>query len=138
MTKEQLRSYQSIKKEKAQLERLLEEIETPLYSAPGQQLTGMPHAPAATQSGSRQERLADRTAELRAWYRAKIDELHAEQLAIEKAIDGLEPTMRLLLRHRYIEGLPWEKVCLAINYGWAQTHRLHAAALQRLKDIDRG
>ena len=133
MTKEQLRQYAAIKAERKQLEALLEEIESPLYSAKIQQLTGMPHAPSSTGSGSAQERLADRTMELRALYTEKIAELRAQQLAIEAAMDGLPSKMRQLLRYRYIEGLTWEEVCVRMSYGWRQTHRLHSEALEQLK-----
>lgn len=133
MTKDQLRNYLAIKAERKQLEALLEEIESPLYSAKIQQLTGMPHAPSSTGSGSAQERLADRTMELRAMYTEKIAELTDQQLAIEAAIDDLQPRMRQLLRCRYIEGLTWEEVCVRMSYSWRQTHRLHAEALEQLK-----
>lgn len=134
MTKEQLRNYLAIKAERKQLETLLEEIEGPLYDPKAQQLTGMPHAPSSTGSGSSQERLADRTMELRSYYTEKIADLTAEQLRIERAIDSLGPQMRKLLRHRYIEGLAWEAVCVAMSYSWRQTHRLHSEALELLKD----
>lgn len=134
MTKEQLRNYLAIKAERKQLEALLEEIEGPLYSPRAQQLTGMPHAPSPAGSGSAQERMADRTMELRAYYAEKIANLTAEQLRIERAIDSLCPRMRQLLRHRYIEGLTWEAVCVAMNYSWKQTHRIHSEALELLKE----
>lgn len=133
MTKEELRSYRALTKERKQLETLLEEIESPLYSAKVQRLTGMPSASGSGESGSAQERLADRTMELRAEYAENIAELAERQLAIEQAIDALPSTMRQLLRARYIEGLTWEEVCVCIGYGWRQTHRIHAEALQRMK-----
>lgn len=133
MTKEELRSYRALTKERKQLETLLEEIESPLYSAKVQRLTGMPSASGSGESGSAQERLADRTMELRARYAEDIAELAERQLAIEQAIDALPSTMRQLLRARYIEGLTWEEVCVCIGYGWRQTHRVHAEALQRMK-----
>ena len=134
MTKERLRQYQDIKAEQKQLKTLLEEIEGPLYSAKTQRLTGMPFAPSRIGSGSAQEQMADRTDELRAKYRSKIAELEAEQLAIENAIDTLEPRQRKLLRHRYIEGLTWEEVCVCMGYCWKQTHRIHSDALQKLAE----
>ena len=135
MTKEELRSYRALTKERKQLETLLEEIESPLYSAKVQRLTGMPFSPGtgSGESGSAQERLADRTMELRARYAEDIAELAERQLAIEQAIDALPSTMRQQLRARYIEGLTWEEVCVGMGYGWRQTHRIHAEALQRMK-----
>lgn len=133
MTKERLKAYAAIKAEQAQIRGLLEEVESRLYSAKVQQLTGMPAA-ASTGGGSAQERLADSTMQLRDRYRAKLAELDAEQLAIEDAIEGLRSAkMRQLLRCKYIEGMTWEQVCVAISYSWAQTHRLHSQALQQLR-----
>lgn len=136
MTKEELRSYRALTKERKQLETLLEEIESPLYSAKVQRLTGMPLASGSGESGSAQERLADRTMELRARYAENIAELAERQLAIERAIDALPSTMRHLLRSRYIEGMTWEEVCVCIGYGWRQTHRIHAEALQKLRELE--
>lgn len=133
MNKEELRGYRALTKERKQLEALLEEIESPLYSAKVQRLTGMPFSPGSGESGSTQERLADRTIELRARYAEKIAELAERQIAIERAINALPSTMRHLLRARYIEGMTWEEVCVSIGYGWRQTHRIHAEALQKLR-----
>ncbi len=56
-----------------------------------------------------------------------------ELTAIESAVDGLDdPTERLLLRLRYIEGYSWTRVARAIHYSRAQTMRIHARALRRL------
>lgn len=133
MTKERLRRYKAIKTEIRQIEDRLAEVEGSLYDPKGQQLTGMPFPPSRIGSGSAQEQLADKTMELRSRYREKLQELAAEQLAIEAAIESLEPTQRMLLRHRYIEGLTWEEVCVKMSYSWMQVHRIHSNALQRLQ-----
>lgn len=145
MTKERLRRYQAIKAEKEQLELLLEDalaaIDKAPYEAPVQKLTGMPqaHAPGG---GSRQERAADKRSEsnlqrLVNLYARKIEALAAEQLAIETAIGSLgDSTLRILLRYKYLDGMKWEEVCLALGYEWAQTHRLHAKALELLREVD--
>lgn len=135
MTKERLKKYQAIKAECKQLKTLLEEIESRLYDPKAQQLTGMPHAPSSTGSGSAQERTADKTMALRDHYKAKIAELEAEQLRIEEAIDSFDdPKTRQLFRCKYIEGMTWEEVCVTIGYAWRQTHRRHSEALQLLKE----
>lgn len=134
MTKERLRRYQAIKAEQKQLQSLLDEIETPMYSPKAQQLSGMPFPPSRIGSGSPQEQMADRTMELRARYAEKIEELHAEQLEIETAIDTLEPKLRTLMRHRYIDGLTLEDVCICMGYSLRQANRLHAEALEQLRE----
>jgi DNA-directed RNA polymerase specialized sigma24 family protein len=133
MTKERLRSYLDLKAERDQLRQQLETIEAALYSPKAQRLTGMPASPS---HGNAVEEMAARHLELMDRYRAKMLELAEEQLEIEKAIEALEPTERMLLRFRYIEGLPWEEVCVRMNYSWRQTHRMHSKALEALRMSD--
>jgi DNA-directed RNA polymerase specialized sigma24 family protein len=132
MTKERLRAYQSIKREREQILQRLEEVETALYYPKVQQLDAMPGS--GTKEGNPQENLAIYHIELQDLYKAKLAEMAAEQLAIEKAIEPLEPTARMLLRYRYLDGLKWEEVCCRLNYSWRQTHRLHGEALQKLRE----
>ena len=132
MTKERLRAYQTIKKELEQLRNQIKEIEAALYYPKIQRITDMPAAPS---SGKRQEDLAIYHLELQDRYKAKIEALTAEQLAIEEKIEQLAPTMRMLIRHRYIEGLKWEEICCKMNYSWRQIHRLHAEALKKLREM---
>ena len=130
MNKERLRNYQAIKRERLQIEQQLETIEAALYSPKAQRLTGMPSGP---RNGNPMEDLAAKHLELQQRYRAKLAELTEEQLAIEAAIESLDPTARMLMRYKYIDGLTWEEVCVKINYGWNQTHKLHRKALEQLK-----
>ena len=131
MTKDRLRNYVNIKREAEQIKRQMEEIEAALYYPKIQRLTSMPSAPSA---GNYQEDLAIHHIELQEKYRAKLGALAEEQLAIETAIERLEPTARMLLRYRYLDGLKWEEVCVRMNYSWRQTHRLHGEALRQLKE----
>ena len=133
MTKERLRAYIAIKKERDQLRHQLEEIEAALYYPKIQRMTGMPFAQT---EGNRQEDMALHHIELQERYKAKMDELAAEQLAIEKAVEVLEPTMRMLIRYRYIDNLKWEKICIEMSYSWRQIHRLHGEALKRLREME--
>lgn len=75
-----------------------------------------------------------RHVELQEKYETKIAEMTAGMLLIEEAIEALEPTARMLLRYRYLDGLKWEEVCVRMNCSWMQTHRIHAAALNQLKE----
>lgn len=130
MTKERLRQYQTIKKEREQLRHQLEEIEAALYYPKIQRLDSMP---GARSEGNPQEDLAIHHLELQDRYRKKMEELAAEQLAIEEAIETLEPMYRMLMRYRYIDGLKWEEVCIKIGYSWTQTHEHHGRALNQLR-----
>ena len=131
MTKERLRNYQKIKREREQLERKLAEVETLLYYPKIPQLSDMPHG--GSNEGNPQEDLAIHHIELQELYREKIDELAKEQLAIERAIEPLNSTARQLMRYRYLDGLKWEEVCVKMNYSWSQTHNIHGAALKQLQ-----
>lgn len=134
MTKERLRNYQNIKREREQLKHQLEEIEAALYYPKIQRLTDMPGG--GRKEGNPQEDLAIHHIELQERYNAKLEELAAEQLAIEQAIETLDPTERMLLRYRYIDGLKWEEVCVKIGYSWVQTHEHHGRALRKLREVE--
>lgn len=132
MTKERLRNYQKIKREREQLLQKLEEVETLLYFPKIPQMSDMPRG--GSKEGNPQEDLAIYHIELQELYKAKIEELTKEQLAVEKAIETLGPTARQLMRYRYLDGLKWEEVCVKLNYSWSQTHLLHAQILKCLAD----
>lgn len=134
MTKEQLRQYINIKREKEQLEQYLEELDTLIASPRAQTLDGMPFNPSKGESVV--EILAIKHMEIKNLYRVKVKELADALCAIEKAIDTLEPLERTLMRLRYIEGHKWEEVAVAIDYSWQQTHRLHKGALEKLREVE--
>ena len=110
MTKEQLRQYRSIKIETRQLERRIIELEMHGHNY-------------------------DILQPLHDLYREKLTNLIEGQLRIEKAIDSLNPTERELMRLRYIDGVDWTEVCATIHYEWTQTHRIHARALAKIKNL---
>lgn len=110
MTKEQLRQYRSIKIEASQIERRIAELE-------------------------RLDADFEVVHPLRNLYREKLADLIDGQLRIEKAIEGLNPTERELMRLRYIDGADWTEVAATIHYEWTQTHRIHAKALAKIKNL---
>lgn len=130
--KRYLMSYRWAKKQE---ERILEEIQELRMDKmfPSSVNDGMP-------KGSEQRDLSD--------YAAKLDELIQELKeerfekikrlqSIERVIKELDnEDMQTILRLRYIDGLKWEEVCVAINYEWAQMHRIHARALREIKIND--
>ena len=135
MTKERLRNYQALKREKAQIRAMMEELEAAMYYPKPQRLTGEPSAP--SHSSSELEGMVLKQAELQNRYREKLLELAKELAEIEAAIESLgDSTERALLRYRYIDGLKWEEVCVKMCYSWQQTHRIHARALRRLAEME--
>ena len=105
MTKDRLRDYRAIAQEKKALER---QIETDNLVAGHQALLEL--------------------------YRDKLDRMAEELLAIEQAIDRLPVRERAILRRYYIQGMTWEEVCVEEHYSLRQLHRIHARALERLRE----
>ena len=132
MKKAQLKAYREIKRERDDIKRRREELEDTMYGPRSQNLNGMPRG-CSGENYLREEQI-DRKDELLAMYKAKEAELDAALLAIEQAIEKLTPTQRLLVRLHYFDGLTWEQVAVEIDYSWSQTHRIHSAALKRLKE----
>lgn len=130
--KRYLMSYRWAKKQE---ERILEEIQTLRMDKmfPSTVNDGMP-------KGSEQRDLSDYVAKLD----ELIQELKEERLEKIKRLQSIERVIKeidnedaqTILRLRYIDGLRWEEVCVAINYEWAQMHRIHARALREIKIND--
>ena len=110
MTKEELRQYRSIKEEICQIERRIKDLE---------HLGDHP----------------DLLQPLEDLYRQKLQALVDLQVRIERAIESLNSTERELMRLRYIDGADWTEVAATIHYEWTQTHRIHARALTKIKNI---
>lgn len=133
MTKEQLKAYRAIKLERDKLADMLEELETTMYSPRGQKLDGLPRGGSGASSPT--ESIVLKHLELKARYEQKVEELTAALSEIEAAIETLPPRERTLIRLYYAKGLTWEQVCAEMSYCWAQTHRIHSAALKALRNV---
>lgn len=133
MTKDELKkflhSYKDLKAERHQIEAELEKVEALMASPKAQSLTGMPRTPGV---GDPVFNMVDVHVTLVERYLALLQRLEADQTAIETLIEGLEPRARRLMRYRYIDGLRWEEVCVAIGYSWRRTHQIHDKALDDL------
>ena len=70
--------------------------------------------------------------ELLRYYKAKVAELKAEQLYIERAIDALEYIERTIVRLYCIDGLRWSQVCDRVNYSRRQVYNIFTAAMDKL------
>lgn len=132
MTKEQLKAYRSIKLERDRLAEMIEELDGKIYSPKAQQLDGMPRGSSFPASPT--ENAAIQHAELLKKYQRKTNELTEALIEIENAIEVLEPRERTLIRLHYAQGMTWEEVCVAMNYSWRQIHRIHAKALEALRE----
>lgn len=132
MTKEELKAYIDIKKERDHLAKKIRELEAVMYGPRSQRLDGMPRG-GSGENYVQEERMDSKT-ELLELYRAKELELTDALLQIEQAIKVLEPRECLLVRLHYIDGLTWEQVAVAMDYSWRQVHRIHSTALEKLKE----
>lgn len=132
MTKEELKQYLKIKKERQQIVVLIMELEAVMAAPATQKLTGMPRNPSGTKSSV--ETMVERHTALLEQYREKVEKMDAELAKIEAAIEGLDGVERTLMRHRYIEGMKWEEVCVAMCYSWRGVHKIHSAILQKLRE----
>jgi DNA-directed RNA polymerase specialized sigma24 family protein len=127
--KRKLHRYRDLEAERQQIALELKKMEEFLGVPKGTSWDGMPKAPGVgdpvlgvvTQHLALQER-----------YRRQLEKLASAQAEIEDLIEGLEPLERKLMRHRYIEGLGWEAVCVAMCYSWRQTHRIHSTILDKI------
>lgn len=133
MTKDELKQYQALQREKAQLEERLWELQA-VITAP--KTAKIDAEPRGGPSGAGLDAVVIRYMEIEARYQDKLAEIAAKLLAIEKAIDPLEPRDRTLLRYRYIDGLTWEEICVRMSYSWKQIHRIHGRALTKLQDTE--
>lgn len=133
MDKETLLQYQKNRKEILQLREEIDALWGRLLAPGTTKYSGMP-----TAHGGNSDPTGDGVAAADALlfkYQKKHQELCAMQLAIETAIDSLDPVSRTLLRARYIKGSQWENICFELGYSWRQTHRLHRRALEKLAAI---
>lgn len=127
--KKLLHSYRDLQAEAVQIRNTLDALEATMGGPRAANLDGMPKSPGA---GDPVLSVVSQHMELEERYRLQLEKLAAAQAQMEDMIEGLEPTERRLMRHRYIEGLSWEEVCVAIGYSWRQTHNIHARALDQL------
>lgn len=71
--------------------------------------------------------------DLEAEINADIDELINLKKDIENKINQLDsPRERLLLKYRYIDGKQWSEIVSDMGYAWAQVHRIHRRAIEKM------
>lgn len=131
MTKEELKNYAKLDKECSDLAFRIEALEEKINSPRVQILSDMPKGTLRKDAADLIADLVDMKADYIRKYRKAVKELKR----IEDAIDGIDnPTLRDLMRYKYIDGLKWEEVAVEMHYAWQHIHRLHAKALRQLCD----
>jgi DNA-directed RNA polymerase specialized sigma24 family protein len=134
LIKRRLNSYRELNAERLQLLDELKQLERLMLSPSSPNLDGMPKGGSGPSNPVENTVVKHLTFLER--YKAKVEDMVAQQAEIEAMIECLDPTERRLARFRYIDGMTWEDVCEAINYSWMQTHRIHARLLNKLVDAE--
>lgn len=130
LTKQELKSYNHLKKEIEQLQEQIKQLNLQIYMVSSTKITGAPGG-----SGS-PDKIADNIArldELMRYYMDKLQVVVMRQEQIEKEIEQLPEQERVLMRYRYIEGLEWENIAVKMGYSWRNIHYIHSKALQQIE-----
>lgn len=131
ITKEELKAYIRLTQEVESLEELIERLQSKKDNIGATTLTA-----AAAGSGSPDKMASNiaRLDDLLVLYHEKLERWLIQQKKIEEAIDTLPEKEKTIMHYRYLMGLEWEEITYRMRYSWQHTHRIHAAALKRLKD----
>lgn len=89
---------------------------------------------AGKSDGSEVERIVERLIALETKYETMIADYAEERTVIEAAMQILKPNERAVIRLYYFDGNTWEKTADRLHYSYQHVHRLHASALQKLKE----
>lgn len=129
--KHRLNLYRDLELERVQIRQELDRVEASMDGPGGSNMDGMPRGSGA---GDQVLAIVSQHIALKDKYLQLLGELSRAQAEIEDLINVLPPRYRVLMRLRYIQGLQWEEVCVAVGYGWSQTHHIHAKALDAILD----
>lgn len=145
MTIDRLHNYRALLVEREQIKRLLAEVEErerELWSAAtslGGRGDGMPRAKNAGHPDSKlvsyideRDKTAASRAALIARYKAKLEEIDAEQLAIEEAVDALPTREANMIRAKYLEAMRIEDICERYAFSRRQVFRILESAVELL------
>ena len=131
MNKDELNKYTETKREIEIIEDKIEYLKEKKTSIKSMVITDMPRG-----SNSENDRLGILLGEIEELiniYNEKQIRLIKQQIKIEEAISILDdPIDRNIMRLRYLEGMKWEKICVEVNYRWAQVHRHHKSILEKI------
>ena len=133
LKKEYLRSYIPAVNAAKRIEEEMEQLRMDKM-APALVMDDMPHAHDQKDLSDYVVKLDDLVSKLIQARYERID-LYAEIFAdIEKLESEAE---RAVLTYRYLRRYSWEKICVKMEYQWAQVHRIHAKALQNFNPTGR-
>ena len=97
-------------------------------------IDGMPHGHS---SNPQKEELILKIIDIDNLLTDELLKLTAAKQDIFDAINTVkDPTLQVLLEHRYLDGMRWEDICVELHYSWRQVHRMHLQALRQVEMED--
>lgn len=127
MTKNELRQYRRLGEEIEDLKVRIADLRSASLKSP--KLDGMPHA-----QGGSGDPIGATIARIDV-LAAQIVAREAERNIIEMAIASLKDSKeRMVLRHRYMDGMTWEEIGSIMSYSEGRVRQLHGEALKELED----
>lgn len=133
MTKKDLQQLYWTKKNIQALKNKLLELETAATRVTTQ-LSNDPKGPRSIED--KQSELVIKMIDVQDEINRQLAKAYEFMAKIEKAIENLPAREEYLIRLRYIEHESWIDICKALDYEWAQVHRVHAKALNLLAQKD--
>ena len=133
MNKNELNEYIETKREIEMIEDKIEFLKEKKTSIKSMVITDMPRY--GNGENDKIGELLAKIEELLSIYNKKQIRWIEQQIKIEEAINKLDNSIdRNIMRLRYLEGMKWEKICVKVNYRWAQVHRHHKKILEKICD----
>lgn len=128
MTKRELHELYWMKKNIQNLEDRLLEVETQATKI----TTQLSATPKSQGDKDKLGNIVCKIVELQDEINYELAKMYTKEKELMKAIESLPSREACLIRLRYINSLSWERICVEMNYQWAQVHRIHAEALKLL------
>ena len=130
MDRAKLKRYHSLIVEVQYLRDELDTLDNLIKHCQSPALSGMPSA-----GGGASDKIGRNVAklcELQHILKHKLDEIDAERIEIEEAINSLEPMERTILRLRYVKCLPWWRIANEVAYSERMVKYIEARAIEKI------
>lgn len=133
MTKEELLSYNNIKKELEDINKQINGLRERGRIPKAVSYTKMPSS--GIESLSPQQLYIEQLEELLEIYEKKKCDLIKAQIAIEKALSALPHELSRMMRYRYIERYEWVKINNLMSISESTSMRWHREALKQISSL---
>lgn len=128
-----LKQYQECLKTERSIEDEIRELRASVM-IPAQGMDGMPHGTGKTDLSSYAVQIEKLFAQLKSEMARRFEVRKEIVSAIEELPSEAE---RMVMRFRYINGWPWERVAVESNYDYRYTLKIHGKALLHLRIPER-